>query len=61
MEPIIYQITKLARTPEERDLIIAMTSKRSAKNLIAALAEHEPLDRYRVMAFGHRYLPEMER
>lgn len=61
MDPTVYQITKMARTPEERDLIIAMTSKQSAKNLLAHLAEQRLGDRYRVTAFKHQELPGIER
>lgn len=61
MEPTIYQITKLARTPEERDLIIAMTSKTSMQKLIAKLSEQYLGDKYRVTAFQHQNLPGLER
>jgi len=61
MEPTIYQVTKLARTPEERDLIIAMTSKTSMQKLIAKLSEQYLGDRYRVPAFQHKILPGFER
>jgi hypothetical protein len=60
-EQMVYQVTKLARTPEERDLIIAMTSKKSAQNLIARLAEQQGPDRYRVSRFQHAELPGMDR
>jgi hypothetical protein len=61
MEPTVYQITKLARTPEERDLIIAMTSKQSMQKLIAKLSEQYLGDKYRVTAFQHKNLPGLER
>ena len=53
----VFQITKLASSPEERDLIIAMTSKSSAQRLIAAFAEIGGPDRYRVSCFEHPLLP----
>jgi hypothetical protein len=61
MDPTIYQFTKLARTPEERDLIIAMTSKQSMQKLIASLSEQYLGDQYRVTAFKHQNLPGFER
>ena len=53
----VFKITKLASSPEERDLIIAMTSKSSAQRLIAAFAEIGGPDRYRVSCFEHPLLP----
>jgi len=53
----VFQITKPASFPEERDLIIAMTSKSSAQRLIAAFAEIGGPDRYRVSCFEHPLLP----
>jgi len=55
MTTTVYQITKLAQHPDEQPIIIAMTSKKSAKALIAALAEQGELDRaeYRVTRFSH--------
>jgi hypothetical protein len=57
----VFQITKLASSPGERDLIIGMTSKTSAQRLIAALAEQENgIERYRVSCFTHPLLPGLE-
>jgi hypothetical protein len=56
----VYQVTKLASSPGERDLVIAMTSKSSAQRLIASLAEVKGPDRYRVTAFQHDFLPGLE-
>jgi hypothetical protein len=55
MTTTVYQITKLAQHPDEQPIIIAMTSKKSAKALIAALAEQGELARgeYRVTRFSH--------
>ena len=53
----VFQITKLASSPGERDLIIAMTSKTSAQRLIAAFAEMGGPERYRVCSFEHPLLP----
>jgi hypothetical protein len=61
LETRVYQVTKLASSPEERDLVIAMTSKSSAQRLIAAFAESQGPDRYRVTCFEHPTLPGMER
>ena len=56
----VFKVTKLASSPSERDLVIAMTSKTSAQRLIASLAEVEGPDRYRVTAFQHDFLPGLE-
>ena len=53
----VFQITKLASSPDEGDLIIAMTSKQSAQRLIAAFAERGGSGRYRVSCFEHPFLP----
>ncbi len=53
----IYEIQKLPESPDERPLIIAQTSKKSAQRLIAALAEREALERYRCITFEHPELP----
>jgi hypothetical protein len=53
----VFQITKLASSTEERDLIIAITSKSSAQRLIAAFAEIGGPDSYRVSCFEHPLLP----
>jgi hypothetical protein len=60
MTATVYQITKLTQHPDEQPIIIAMTSKKSAKALIAALAEQGEADRYRVTAFEHPVLPGLE-
>ena len=57
LETRVYQVTKLASSPGERDLIIAMTSKTSAQRLIAAFAEMGGPERYRVCSFEHPLLP----
>jgi hypothetical protein len=59
MTTTVYQIIKLPDDPDEQPIIIAMTSKKSAKRIIAALAEQGELDRaeYRVTRFSH---PELE-
>jgi hypothetical protein len=61
LETRVYQVTKLASSPEERDLVIAMTSKSSAQRLIAAFAEAQGPDQYRVTCFEHPTLPGIER
>jgi hypothetical protein len=60
LETRVYQVTKLAFSPGERDLVIAMTSKSSAQRLIATFAEEQGPDRYRVSCFEHPTLPGME-
>jgi hypothetical protein len=60
LETRVYQVTKLASSPEERDLVIAMTSKSSALRFIAAIAEAQGPDRYRMTCFEHPTLPGME-
>jgi hypothetical protein len=54
MTRTVYQITKLGEHPGEQPIIIAMTSKKSAQRIIAALAEQGELDRaeYRVTRFS---------
>jgi hypothetical protein len=53
MTRMVYQITKLGEHPGEQPIIIAMTTKKSAQRIIAALAEQGELDRaeYRVNPF----------
>ena len=53
----VYQIVQLPRTPDEQSIIIAMTSKRSAKAFIAAVAEQGEAELYRVSCFEHPELP----
>jgi hypothetical protein len=53
----LYQIVQLPRTPEERSIVIAMTSKTSAQRIIAALAEQGEAEHYRVTSFMHPELP----
>ena len=59
MTTTVYQITKLGEHPGDEPTIIAMTSKKSAQRIIAALGEQGELDRaeYRVTRFIH---PELE-
>jgi hypothetical protein len=63
MTATVYQITKLGQHPDEQPIIIAMTSKKSAKALIAALAEQGELARaeYRVTRFSHPEFSFIER
>jgi hypothetical protein len=56
-ESTVFQITKLARTPEERDEIIALTGKKTMQRMIAELSQEFLGDRYRVNTFQHRELP----
>jgi len=56
----VYQLTRMARSNEERDLVIA-TGCKGIQKLVAALAEQQGPDRYRVSCFEHPTLPEMER
>ena len=39
MNTTVYQITKIGQRPNERPIVVAMTSKKSAQRIIAALAE----------------------
>jgi hypothetical protein len=50
---LLYQITKLANSPEERDLVVAITGKVSAQRFIAVAAERGDSDRYRLSCFEH--------
>jgi hypothetical protein len=55
MESVLYQITKLPQSPGDGPTVIAITSKQSAQQLIAALAEQGELRRaeYKVTRFMH--------
>ena len=53
----VYQVIELPRTPEDRPIVIAMTSKESMQRLIAALGEQGEAERYRVSCFEHAELP----
>jgi anti-sigma-K factor RskA len=54
MENLVYQVTRLPHSPDEKPLVVAITSKESAQRLVAALAEEEGrLDGYKVTAFTH--------
>ena len=53
----VYQLTRMARSNEERDL----GCKSGMQKLIAAVAEQQGPDRYRVTCFEHPTLPGMER
>ena len=59
----VYQLTRMARSNEERDLVVATGCKSSIQRLVAALAEQQGPERYRVSCFEHPVLPglEMER
>ena len=63
MSTTVYQITKIAQDPNERPIIIAMTSKKSAQRIIAALAEQGELARaqYRLTRFSHPELQLIDR
>jgi hypothetical protein len=63
MSSTVYQITKLADHPDEQPIIIAMTSKKSAQRIIAALAEQGELARarYKVSRFSHPEFSFLER
>jgi hypothetical protein len=39
MNSTVYQITKIDQGPDARPIVVAMTSKKSAQRIIAALAE----------------------
>ena len=54
MENLVYQVTRLPHSADEKPLVVAITSKESAQRLVAALAEEEGrLDGYKVTAFTH--------
>jgi hypothetical protein len=53
----VYQLTRMARSNEELDLVIATGCKSSIQKLVAALAEQQGPDRYRVTCFEHPTLP----
>jgi hypothetical protein len=54
MENLVYQVTRLPHSPDEKPLVVAITSKESAQRLVAALAEEEGrLGGYKVTAFTH--------
>jgi hypothetical protein len=60
-DTMVYQVTWQPRNPNERALVLAITSKQSAQRLVAALAEQEGrLDGCEVIAFKHPTLPGME-
>ena len=63
MNTTVYQITKIDQGPDERSVVIAMTSKKSAQRLIAALAEQGELARaqYKLTRFSHPELPLIDR
>ena len=59
---VVYQVTWQPRDPNEKAVVLAITSKQSAQRLVAALAEQEGrLDGCEVTAFKHPALPGMER
>jgi hypothetical protein len=57
----VYQLTRLGRTPGEPNMVVATSSKQSIQRLVAALAEQQGQDRYRVSVFLHPVLPGLER
>lgn len=53
-DAVVYQVTWLPRRPEEKPLVLAMTSKESAQRLVAALAEQEGrIDACQITVFRH--------
>jgi hypothetical protein len=56
----VYQLTRMARSNEERDLVIATGCKSSIQKLVAALAEQRGPECYRVSCFEHPVLPGLE-
>jgi hypothetical protein len=61
MDSIVYQVTRLPRDPNDKPLVVALTSKQSAQRLVAALAEEEGrVDGYKITAFSHPTLPGLE-
>jgi hypothetical protein len=63
MNTTAYQITKISQGPNERPIVVAMTSKESAQRIIAALAEQGELARaqYKLTRFRHPELPLIDR
>ena len=63
MNSTVYQITKIDQGPDERPIVIAMTSKESAQRIIAALAEQGELVRaqYKLTRFSYPELPPIDR
>ena len=63
MSTTVYEITRIAQDPDERPIVIAMTSKKSAQRIIAALAEQGELARaqYKLTRFNHPELPLIDR
>jgi hypothetical protein len=63
MSTTVYQITKIGQSPDERPIVVAMTSKESAQRIIAALAEQGELARaqYKLTCFSHPELPLIDR
>ena len=59
---LVYQVTRLPRSPDEKPLVLATTSKQSAQRLVAALAEEEGrVDGYQITAFRHPEFTFVER
>jgi hypothetical protein len=53
-DAVVYQVTWLPRRPEEKPLVLAITSKESAQRLVAALAEQEGrIDACQITVFRH--------
>jgi hypothetical protein len=63
MNTAAYQITKIEQGPDQRPIVVAMTSKKSAQRIIAALAEQGELARaqYKLTRFSHPELPLIDR
>ena len=61
VDSLVYQVTRLPQDPNDKPLVVAFTSKKSAQRLVAALAEEEGrLDGYKITAFKHPVLPGLE-
>ena len=57
---VVYEVTRLPRSLDEKPLVLALTSKQSAQRLVAALAEEEGrLDGYKITTFEHPEFPSM--
>jgi hypothetical protein len=63
MNTTVYQISKIEQGPDQRPIAVAMTSKKSAQRIIAALAEQGELARaqYKLTRFRHPELPLIDR
>jgi hypothetical protein len=53
-DAVVYQVTRLPRSPDQKPLVLAITSKKSAQRLVAALAEQEGrIDACQITMFRH--------